>query len=47
MLYQNTADEELSAAEATSVLISQMKAFCYEADNAIHVTDAIYIRLVA
>ena len=40
-LYQNTADEELSAAEATSVLISQMKAFGYEADNAIHVTDAI------
>ena len=41
MLYQNTADEELSAAEATSVLLSQMKAFDYEADNAIHVTDAI------
>lgn len=40
-LYQNTADEELSAADATSVLVSQMKAFGVEAENAIHITDAI------
>lgn len=39
--YQNTADEELSASEATSVLISQMKAFNYTAQEAIHITDAI------
>lgn len=40
-LYQNTADEELSAADATSVLVSQMKAFDIEAEEAIHITDAI------
>lgn len=40
-LYQNTADEELSAAEASAVLISQMKAFGYEANNAIHILDSI------
>lgn len=40
-LYQNTADEELSAAEATSVLVSQIKAFDVEAEDAIHITDAI------
>lgn len=40
--YQNTADEELTAAEATSVLVSQMKAFDYEtAESAIHITDSI------
>lgn len=40
-LYQNTADEELSASDATSVLVSQMKAFNIEAKNAITITDAI------
>lgn len=40
-MYQNTADEELSVAEASSVLISMMKAFNIEADDAIHITDAI------
>lgn len=40
-LYQNTADEILSASEATSVLISQMKAFNMTADDAIVITDAI------
>lgn len=40
-LYQNIADEELSAADASSVLISQMKAFIFEADESIHVIDAI------
>ena len=40
-MYQNTADEELSVAEASSVLISMMKAFNIEANDAIHITDAI------
>lgn len=40
-LYQNTADEELSASEATSVLVSQMKAFNITAQDSIHITDAI------
>lgn len=40
-LLQNTADEELSAAEATSILVSQLKAYHMEADEAIKVTDII------
>jgi len=40
-LYQNTADEELSAADASKVLISQMRAFNYTADDAIHILDSI------
>lgn len=40
-LYQNTADEILTAAEASSVIISQMKAFNYTADDAIHILDSI------
>ncbi len=40
-LYQNIADEELSASDASSVLISQMKAFKFEANEAEHVIDAI------
>lgn len=40
-LYQNTADEELSASEATSVLVSQLKVFNYTAEDSIHITDAI------
>lgn len=40
-LYQNTADEVLSASDATSVLVSQMKAFNYTARDAEHITDAI------
>ena len=40
-LYKNTADEELSSAEASSVLISQMKAFNIEAKDAIRITDSI------
>lgn len=41
MLYQNIADEELSAADASAVLISQMKAFRFEANEAEHVIDSI------
>lgn len=41
-LYQNTADEALTASDATSVLVSQMKAFGYETETeALHITDAI------
>lgn len=40
-MYQNTADEALTASEATSTLVSQMKAFGYTAENAIHITDSI------
>lgn len=40
-LLQNTADEELSASEATSILVSQLKAYHMEVDDAIKVTDII------
>ena len=40
-LLQNTADEEISAADATSVLVSQLKAYHMEANEAIKVTDII------
>ena len=40
-LYQNTADEILTASEATSVLVSQMKAFENQGIKAIEITDAI------
>ena len=40
-LLQNTADEEISAADATSVLVSQLKAYHMETEEAIKVTDII------
>ena len=40
-LLQNTADEEMSAADATSILVSQLKAYHMEAEDAIKVTDII------
>lgn len=41
-LYQNTADEQLEASEATSVLVSQMKAFGYTTEEqATHIIDSI------
>ena len=40
-LLQNTADEELSAADATSILVSQLKAYHMEAEEAVKVTDII------
>ena len=40
-LLQNTADEQMSAADATSVLVSQLKAYHMEAEEAIRVTDII------
>lgn len=38
---QNTADEELTAAEATSILVSQLKAYHLEAQDASKVTDIL------
>ena len=40
-MYTNIADETISAADSASVLIAQMKAFNIEADDAIHIIDAI------
>ena len=40
-LYQNIADEELSASDASAVLISQMKAFNIQAQDSTHIIDAI------
>lgn len=40
-MFQNVADDELSAGEASNFIISQMKAFGIEASNASHIVDAI------
>lgn len=40
-LYTNIADEEISAGEAASFIIAQMKAFKIEANDAIRVVDAL------
>lgn len=40
-LLQNTADEQLSGAEATEILVSQLKAYNMSADEAIKVTDIL------
>ena len=40
-LYKNVADSEISSAEASSFLVSQMKAFNYTADESIHVIDSV------
>lgn len=40
-MYTNIADESLSAADAASFIIAQMKAFKIEANDAIHVVDAL------
>ncbi len=40
-LLQNVADSELSASEASNILISTMKAFNITADEAVHIVDAI------
>lgn len=40
-MYRNVADSEVSSAEAASFLVSQMKAFNIEADNSIHIIDAV------
>ena len=40
-MYQNIADEEISAGDAANFIISQMKAFNIEAGNAMHIIDAV------
>ena len=40
-MYQNIADEQLSAGEASEFIISQMKAFNITAEDSIHIVDAV------
>lgn len=40
-MFTNVADEEISAADSAGFIISQMKAFGIEAENAIHIIDSI------
>lgn len=40
-MYTNIADEEISAADAADMIIAQIKAFNIEAENSIHIIDAI------
>ena len=41
LMYQNVADEAISAADSASFIISQMTAFGIEAENAMHIIDAV------
>lgn len=41
MEYQNVADEAINAGTAADFIISQMKAFNIEAENAQHIIDAV------
>ena len=40
-MYQNIADQEISAGDAASFIVSQMKAFGIESENATHIIDAV------
>lgn len=40
-MYQNVADEAISASDSASFIISQMVAFGIEAENAGHIIDAV------
>lgn len=40
-MYQNIADQEISAGDAASFIVSQMKAFGIESENTMHVIDAV------
>ena len=40
-MYQNVADDAISAGEASSFIIAQMTAFNIEAEDSIHIIDAI------
>lgn len=40
-MYQNIADEQISAGEAAEFLIAQMKAFNISADDSIHIIDSV------
>lgn len=41
LMYTNIADEEVSAAESAEFMVAQMKAFNIEAEDAIHIIDAV------
>lgn len=41
LMYTNIADEELNAADAASFMIAQMKAFNIEAEDSLHIVDAL------
>lgn len=41
LMYTNIADEEVSAAESAEFMVAQMKAFNVEAEDAIHIIDAV------
>ena len=41
LMYTNIADEEVSVAESAEFMIAQMKAFNIEAEDAIHIIDAV------
>lgn len=40
-MYQNVADEEISAADSADFIIAQMKAFNIEASESEHIIDAV------
>ena len=40
-MYRNVADSEITSAQASSFLVSQMKAFNITADDSIHIIDAV------
>lgn len=40
-MYRNVADSEVSSAEASSFLVSQMKAFNITAENSMHIIDSV------
>lgn len=42
-MYQNIADEEISAGDSASFIIAQMKAFGIEAEDSMHIIDAVVL----
>ncbi|MBQ0088562.1 MAG: phage tail tape measure protein [Prevotellaceae bacterium] len=42
-MYQNIADEEISAGDSASFIIAQMKAFNIEAQDSVHIIDAVVL----
>ena len=41
LMYTNIADEAVSAGEAANFIIAQMKAFNIEAEDSMHIIDAV------
>ena len=44
-MYSNVADEEVAVGEAANFMIAQMAAFNIEAEDSMHIIDAVYLRL--